>query len=283
MFVVGSLVRNVLFVGSVERGHPRRGARGARSPGAARPGALPSGGAERRPGPVAWPRSSRPTATRARRRPAPAAARRHGQAGRLCRGPTPRAARSAAAPGPEPVRRADPDARPGPHPYRRLTIGGSLEPARPRIAIDDSRGRVTRLHRASAADAAKLLITGIAGGQGRLIARLAAESSTSAASTASRWSPSATARGSASTSVDLRKRKFEDIFRTSARRGRPPRLRPPLPRRPRARHEVNVLGTKRLLEYCVDLRREARRRALERVRLRRARPTTRTTWTRTTR
>jgi UDP-glucose 4-epimerase len=98
----------------------------------------------------------------------------------------------------------------------------------------------------------KLLITGIAGGQGRLVARLAA--GTWDVCGVDREMPAA---GDASRArvyaVDLLKRKFEDVFRHE---------------RPKAvihlafvrhfrtrleqRHEVNVLGTKHLLDYCAS-------------------------------
>jgi len=99
----------------------------------------------------------------------------------------------------------------------------------------------------------KLLITGIAGGQGRLVARLAAGG----------WDICGVDRDQMVAfndgtqvrvyAVDLLKRKFEDVFRHE---------------RPKAvihlafvrhfrtsleqRHEVNVLGTKHLLDYCAN-------------------------------
>ena len=82
--------------------------------------------------------------------------------------------------------------------------------------------------------------------------------------------------------LDLRKSKFEDIFRTE----RPDAvvhlaLIRHFRGEPRVRHEVNVLGTKQLLEYCVAHGVQAHRRAVEQLRVRRACPTTPTTWTRT--
>jgi UDP-glucose 4-epimerase len=96
----------------------------------------------------------------------------------------------------------------------------------------------------------KVLITGIAGGQGRLIARRLG--GTFALSGVDRvpWEdhpPEIPVH-----ILDLRKRKMEDIFRTE----RPDAVVHHAFIRhfraePRVRHEVNVLGTKRLLEYCV--------------------------------
>ena len=96
----------------------------------------------------------------------------------------------------------------------------------------------------------KLLITGISGGLGRLLAsRLR-----------NRFKVIGVDKTSWSTSppdvnmhvVDLRKRKFEDVFRTE----RPDALIHlafvrHFRANPRVRHEVNVLGTKRVLEYAI--------------------------------
>jgi UDP-glucose 4-epimerase len=99
----------------------------------------------------------------------------------------------------------------------------------------------------------KLLITGIAGGQGRLIARLAADS----------WDVCGVDRDEMLAfndgtqvrvyAVDLLKRKFEDVFRHERPRAV---IHLAFVRHFRAsleqRHEVNVLGTKRLLDYCAN-------------------------------
>jgi UDP-glucose 4-epimerase len=95
-----------------------------------------------------------------------------------------------------------------------------------------------------------VLITGIAGGQGRLIARRLASTFDLVGVDRTYWEGHPP--GLRVHKVDIRKRKFEDIFRTE---------------RPSAvihlafirhfrgdaetRHEVNVLGTKRLLEYAI--------------------------------
>jgi UDP-glucose 4-epimerase len=96
----------------------------------------------------------------------------------------------------------------------------------------------------------KLLITGIAGGQGRLITRRLAEHFRIAGVDRQPWEGyPPTIRMHV---VDLRKRKFEDVFRTE---------RPDavvhlafvrhFRAEPRVRHEVNVLGTRRVLEYAI--------------------------------
>jgi UDP-glucose 4-epimerase len=95
----------------------------------------------------------------------------------------------------------------------------------------------------------KILITGIAGGQGRLIARRLMGDFVLTGVDRHAWEghpPEVSVHV-----VDLRKRKLEDIFRTE----RPDSVvHHALIRHfavdPRVRHEVNVLGTKRLLEYC---------------------------------
>jgi UDP-glucose 4-epimerase len=96
----------------------------------------------------------------------------------------------------------------------------------------------------------KLLITGIAGGQGRLIARRVGELFRIAGVDRTPWEGFPT--NVRMHVVDLRKRKFEDVFRTE----RPDALVHLAFVRhfradPRVRHEVNVLGTKRVLEYAV--------------------------------
>lgn len=96
----------------------------------------------------------------------------------------------------------------------------------------------------------KVLITGIAGGQGQLIARRLARTYALTGVDRSPWDdhpPEISVHV-----LDLRKRKMEDIFRTE----RPDAVvHHALIRHfrvdPRVRHEVNVLGTKLLLEYCV--------------------------------
>ena len=101
-----------------------------------------------------------------------------------------------------------------------------------------------------AAPLEKLLITGITGGQGQLIARRLAGRFAVVGVDRAPWD-------SAPPSVrlfvhDLRKRKFEDVFRTE----RPDAVIHlafvrPFRTGPRERHEVNVLGTKRVLEYAI--------------------------------
>ena len=109
----------------------------------------------------------------------------------------------------------------------------------------------TWLHpRGGAKPGETVLITGIAGGQGRLIARRLASTFDLIGVDRTYWEGHPP--GLRVHKVDIRKRKFEDIFRTE---------------RPSAvvhlafirhfrgdaetRHEVNVLGTKRLLEYAI--------------------------------
>ena len=109
----------------------------------------------------------------------------------------------------------------------------------------------TWLHpRGGAKPGETVLITGIAGGQGRLIARRLANTFDLVGVDRTYWEGHPP--GLRVHKVDIRKRKFEDIFRTE---------------RPSAvvhlafirhfrgdaetRHEVNVLGTKRLLEYAI--------------------------------
>jgi len=96
----------------------------------------------------------------------------------------------------------------------------------------------------------KLLITGIAGGQGRLIARRVGDAFRVAGVDRTPWDGAPD--GISMHVVDLRKRKFEDVFRTE---------RPDavvhlafvrhFRAEPHVRHEVNVLGTKRVLEYAI--------------------------------
>ena len=110
-------------------------------------------------------------------------------------------------------------------------------------------GAVLRTRR-GAEPGEKLLITGIAGGLGRLIAKRLGDYFKVAGVDRSPWEgfpPNVSMHV-----VDLRKRKFEDVFRTE----RPDALVHHAFVRhfrsdPRVRHEVNVLGTKRVLEYAI--------------------------------
>jgi UDP-glucose 4-epimerase len=96
----------------------------------------------------------------------------------------------------------------------------------------------------------RLLITGIAGGQGRLIARRVGDFFQLSGVDRVPWEgypPNVRLHV-----VDLRKRKFEDVFRTE----RPDAVVHCAFVRhfradPHVRHEVNVLGTKRVLEYAI--------------------------------
>jgi UDP-glucose 4-epimerase len=95
----------------------------------------------------------------------------------------------------------------------------------------------------------KVLITGIAGGLGRLIARRIA--GTYAVTGVDRTAWQGRPGDVHVHVVDLRKRKFEDVFRTERPAAvvhlafvRHFRLHPEV------RHEVNVLGTRRVLEYA---------------------------------
>jgi UDP-glucose 4-epimerase len=114
-----------------------------------------------------------------------------------------------------------------------------------------ARGRTeTGRLRAGAQPGEKLLITGIAGGQGRLIAQRVSDYFSVAGVDRMPWE--GCPRGVSMHVVDLRKRKFEDVFRTE----RPDALVHMAFVRhfraePRVRHEVNVLGTKRVLEYAI--------------------------------
>jgi UDP-glucose 4-epimerase len=128
-------------------------------------------------------------------------------------------------------------------PGRRATRGPA---ARDATAVDSS----ARSPRAGARPGEKILITGIAGGQGQLIARRLARTYVLTGVDRSPWEdhpPEISVHV-----LDLRKRKMEDIVRTE----RPDAVvHHALIRHfrvePRVRHEVNVLGTKLLLEYCV--------------------------------
>jgi UDP-glucose 4-epimerase len=97
--------------------------------------------------------------------------------------------------------------------------------------------------------AEKVLITGISGGQGRLIARRIAGNARIVGVDRAPWEGHP---GDVTMyTLDIRKRKFEDVFRTE----RPDAVVHHAFVRhfrgdPEVRHEVNVLGTKRLLEYA---------------------------------
>lgn len=96
----------------------------------------------------------------------------------------------------------------------------------------------------------KVLITGIAGGQGRLLARRLAESYQVCGVDRSPWEGHP--RGVQMHVVDLRKRKFEDVVRTEmptavVHMGFVRHFRVS----DRVRHDVNVRGTKHLLDHCV--------------------------------
>jgi UDP-glucose 4-epimerase len=95
----------------------------------------------------------------------------------------------------------------------------------------------------------RLLITGIAGGQGRLIARRVSDRFDVAGVDRVPWEGHP--RNIRVHVLDLRKRKLEDIFRTE----RPTAVVHLAFVRhfgaaPEVRHEVNVLGTRHVLEYC---------------------------------
>src|SRR5215831_14899228 len=109
--------------------------------------------------------------------------------------------------------------------------------------------KAPRAHR-GAEPGEKLLITGIAGGKGRLIARRVADFFQIAGVDRVPWQGAP--HNVRLHVVDLRKRKFEDVFRTE----RPDALVHLAFVRhfrsdPEVRHEVNVLGTKKVLEYAV--------------------------------
>jgi UDP-glucose 4-epimerase len=96
----------------------------------------------------------------------------------------------------------------------------------------------------------KLLITGISGGLGRLLANRLRDRFKIVGVDRTSWTTSPADVNMHV--VDLRKRKFEDVFRTE----RPDALIHlafvrHFRANPRVRHEVNVLGTKRVLEYAI--------------------------------
>ncbi|MBW2372313.1 MAG: NAD-dependent epimerase/dehydratase family protein [Deltaproteobacteria bacterium] len=95
----------------------------------------------------------------------------------------------------------------------------------------------------------KVLITGISGGQGRLLARRLVESWEVCGVDKVAWE--GRPRGIAVHTVDLRKKKFEDVIRTElptaiVHMGFVRHFRSD----PGVRHEVNVRGTKQLLDHC---------------------------------
>jgi UDP-glucose 4-epimerase len=96
----------------------------------------------------------------------------------------------------------------------------------------------------------KVLITGIAGGQGRLLARRLLENYEVCGVDRVDWS--GPPRGVQVHIVDLRKKKFEDVIRTAmptaiVHMGMVRHFRAS----ERTRHDVNVRGTKQLLDHCV--------------------------------
>ena len=97
----------------------------------------------------------------------------------------------------------------------------------------------------------KVLITGIAGGQGRLLARRLAENYEVCGVDRAEWDEAP--RGIRVHTVDLRKKKFEDVIRTELPSAI---VHMGFVRHFRAdastRHDVNVRGTKQLLDHCVN-------------------------------
>ncbi len=97
----------------------------------------------------------------------------------------------------------------------------------------------------------KLLITGISGGQGRLLAKRVAESWEVIGVDRIPWEGAP--REIRMTTMDLRTKRFENIFRVE----RPDAVVHLAFIRhfrsdPQVRHEVNVEGTRRLLEHCAE-------------------------------
>ncbi len=96
----------------------------------------------------------------------------------------------------------------------------------------------------------KVLITGIAGGQGRLVARRLLENYEVCGVDRVNWD--GRPRGVRIHVVDLRKKKFEDVIRTElptaiVHMGFIRHFRAD----ERVRHDVNVRGTRQLLDHCV--------------------------------
>jgi UDP-glucose 4-epimerase len=97
----------------------------------------------------------------------------------------------------------------------------------------------------------KVLITGIAGGQGRLLTRRLLENYEVCGVDRINWE--GRPRGVQVHVVDLRKKKFEDVIRTElptsiVHMGMVRHFRTS----ERVRHDVNVRGTKQLLDHCVN-------------------------------
>jgi len=97
----------------------------------------------------------------------------------------------------------------------------------------------------------KVLITGIAGGQGRLLARRLRENYEVCGVDRVSWEGAP--RGVSVHVVDLRKKKFEDVIRTEmptaiVHMGFVRHFRTS----ERERYDVNVRGTKQLLDHCVN-------------------------------
>jgi UDP-glucose 4-epimerase len=97
----------------------------------------------------------------------------------------------------------------------------------------------------------KVLITGIAGGQGRLLTRRLRESYEVCGVDRDAWDGAP--RGVSVHVVDLRKKKFEDVIRTEmptaiVHLGFVRHFRTS----ERERYDVNVRGTKQLLDHCVN-------------------------------
>lgn len=97
----------------------------------------------------------------------------------------------------------------------------------------------------------KVLITGIAGGQGRLLARRLMENYEVCGVDVEPWESAP--RGIRVHAVDLRKKKFEDVIRTEmptaiVHMGMVRHFRSS----ERTRHDVNVRGTKQLLDHCIN-------------------------------
>ena len=97
----------------------------------------------------------------------------------------------------------------------------------------------------------KVLITGIAGGQGRLLARRLLENYEVCGVDIERWDTAP--EGVNVHRVDLRKKKFEDVIRTEmpsaiVHMGMVRHFRT----NSDTRHDVNVRGTKQLLDHCVN-------------------------------
>ncbi|NNL65517.1 MAG: NAD-dependent epimerase/dehydratase family protein [Myxococcales bacterium] len=97
----------------------------------------------------------------------------------------------------------------------------------------------------------KVLITGISGGQGRLLARRLLENYEVCGVDVDPWE--AAPRGIKVHQVDLRKKKFEDVIRTEmptaiVHLGMVRHFRTT----EGTRHDVNVRGTKQLLDHCIN-------------------------------